>query len=239
MHRCILFAALLWAAVSLLPTAQAQQRPAPPQTMHGLPLAFHDDFSAGANHWEATDPDAWMVVQEHRNPVFFLYQASNYAPPVRSPGNLAFVRDLWVSDFVMDIRVKSTSRSYDHRDMVFAYGWQDPAHFYYTHIAPEAEEGDPHAHSIFLVNDEPRVSIATERTRNGPWRNRAYHTVRIVRDTQAGTIAVYFDDLTTPIMTATDKTFTWGRVGVGSFDDTGMIDAVTVWGRRVEPQSAP
>ncbi|ARA94670.1 hypothetical protein AWN76_016925 [Rhodothermaceae bacterium RA] len=237
--RSLTAAALIGVAAGLVPPTLAQHRPSPPQTLHGLPLVFHDDFSGGAARWEATDPDAWMVVNEHRNPVFFLYQASHYAPPVRSPVNLAFVRDLWVSDFVMDVRVKSTSRSYDHRDMVFAYGWQSPSRFYYTHIAPAAREDDPHAHSIFRVHDAPRVSIATERRRNGPWRDRTYHTVRIVRDTQAGTITVYFDDLTTPIMTATDTTFTWGRLGVGSFDDTGMIDLVTVWGRTVEPPSTP
>jgi hypothetical protein len=35
-------------------------------------------------------------------------------------------------------------------------------------------------------------------------------------------------------MTATDKTFTWGQVGVGSFDDTGNWADVKVWGVKVE-----
>ncbi len=41
-----------------------------------------------------------------------------------------------------------------------------------------------------------------------------------------GTIEVYFDDMKTPVMTATDKTFAWGRVGLGTFDDTGDWDDV-------------
>jgi hypothetical protein len=35
-------------------------------------------------------------------------------------------------------------------------------------------------------------------------------------------------------MTARDKTFAWGRVGVGSFDDTGDWTAIKVHGTRVE-----
>ena len=34
----------------------------------------------------------------------------------------------------------------------------------------------------------------------------------------------------TPIMTATDTTFAWGQVGIGSFDDTGMWDDVKISG---------
>jgi hypothetical protein len=35
-------------------------------------------------------------------------------------------------------------------------------------------------------------------------------------------------------MTATDKTFAWGQVGVGSFDDTGNWTDVKVYGTKVE-----
>jgi hypothetical protein len=32
-------------------------------------------------------------------------------------------------------------------------------------------------------------------------------------------------------MTATDTTFAWGRIGVGTFDDTAQFDDVTLRGR--------
>lgn len=37
-----------------------------------------------------------------------------------------------------------------------------------------------------------------------------------------------------PIMTATDKTFTWGQVGLGSFDDHGNWDDFKLFGVKVE-----
>jgi hypothetical protein len=37
-----------------------------------------------------------------------------------------------------------------------------------------------------------------------------------------------------PAMKAADKTFSWGQVGIGSFDDTGNFDDVVVYGAKVE-----
>ncbi len=36
-----------------------------------------------------------------------------------------------------------------------------------------------------------------------------------------------------PIMTAVDKTFIWGRGGVGSFGDTENFDRVLLYGQKV------
>ena len=43
---------------------------------------------------------------------------------------------------------------------------------------------------------------------------------------------LYFDDMENPIMTANDKTFTWGQIGVGSFDDTADWDDLKLHGTR-------
>jgi hypothetical protein len=40
-----------------------------------------------------------------------------------------------------------------------------------------------------------------------------------------------------PIMTAVDRTFTWGQVGVGSFDDTGNWREVKLHGVKVEKKA--
>ena len=49
-----------------------------------------------------------------------------------------------------------------------------------------------------------------------------------------GTIKVYFDDMSKPIMVAEDTNFKSGYVGFGSFDDTGMVDDIKIWGPSVE-----
>jgi hypothetical protein len=40
--------------------------------------------------------------------------------------------------------------------------------------------------------------------------------------------------MTKPIMTAQDKTFDWGLVGFGSFDDTGRVRAMRLWANETK-----
>ncbi len=205
--------------------------PAPPEA-EGMALVFaadleHDDRSALAP-WEFTDPEAWRVDRtDDGRKALALHKASQYAPEVRSPLNLAIARGVELGDFVMDLEVQSTARDYDHRDLCLVFGHRDPSHFYYVHLGKRA---DPHAHSVFVVDGAPRLSIATERTDGTPWTD-GWHHVRLVRKGADGELKVYFDDMARPIMTAKDARFPAGRVGVGSFDDTGRFRKIRVWGR--------
>jgi len=196
----------------------------------GLPLVFSDSFSRGRQRWMMTDPDAWEIASEEGNRVLALCRASKYRPEVQSPSSIARIADLEVADFVLEARMKQTGREYDHRDLCLFFGYQDPSHFYYVHLATKA---DAHANSIFLVNGAPRVSIATERTEGTEWGN-AYHQVRVVRNAASGAIEVFFDDMARPVMRAVDQTFLTGGLGIGSFDDVGRMDNVRVWGQRVD-----
>ncbi|MCD6304390.1 MAG: hypothetical protein J7M21_05445, partial [Planctomycetes bacterium] len=103
--------------------------------------------------------------------------------------------------------------------------------YYYVHMATKA---DPHAHNVFIVNDKPRIKIATRTTKGIKWGQGKWHHVRLVRRVSDGKIEVYFDDMTRPIMEASDKTFPRGFIGFGSFDDVGRIDNVRIWGPKVE-----
>lgn len=190
------------------------------------PLLFEEDFEKGGARWSATDPEAWKVIEEEGNHVYSLHQSSGYKPPVRSPHSIAWIKDLDVTDFVFEARMKQTGREYGHRDLCVFFGKQDAARFYYVHIATKA---DAHANSIFLVNGTPRVSIANERTGGTDWGD-GYHLVRVERRTDSGTIKVFFDDMERPIMRAKDSTFRSGGIGVGSFDDVGNFDDIRVWG---------
>ncbi|WP_406694105.1 hypothetical protein V5E97_23955 [Singulisphaera sp. Ch08] len=203
-----------------------------PKVAGELPLVLKDDFERDdLGDWEPTDPQAWKITRQGANRVLDQHRASKYEPPVRSPFNIALAKKVDVGDLVLDLEVRSTGRDYGHRDLCFVFGWQDPSHFYYIHLGKEA---DPHANSIFLVDGKPRVSIAKKRTKGTPWTD-GWHHVRVVRKVADGLIQVYFEDMTIPAMTAQDKTFGHGRIGVGSFDDTGQFDSIQVWGDPAKP----
>ncbi len=199
-----------------------------------LPLVFRDDFARGADHWQPTDAAAWQVVDIKDGRAYALTKQSNYKPTHRSPVNISLVRDVYVDDFTLEVRVHSTSREYGHRDLCLFFGYQSPTRFYYVHFGKKT---DDHANQIFIVNDAPRTKISTETTPGTPWDD-GWHNLRITRSAATGEIAVYFDDLTKPVMRAVDKTFKWGRVGLGSFDDTGEFTNVRLHGRKIVPPAA-
>jgi hypothetical protein len=137
---------------------------------------------------------------------------------------------------VLEADLTQTGREYGHRDMCLFFGFQNPTNFYYTHIATAA---DPNAHNVFIVKNAPRKNFAQETTRGVNWGLGVWHKVRLERKTSDGVIKVYFDDMTKPIMVAEDKSFTWGYIGFGSFDDTGMVDNIRIWGPSVETRKTP
>ncbi|MEM8527596.1 MAG: hypothetical protein AAGG68_23340 [Bacteroidota bacterium] len=193
---------------------------------NNLPLLFEADFSKNSsiNGFECTDFSAWRINIEAET--LELFGESQYQPRVRSPRNIAILRDYKVGDFVLELDLKQTGREYGHRDMCLFFGMKDASNFYYVHLASKA---DDHAHSIFLVNDEPRKSIAQKRTDGIVWGD-DWHHVKIIRTLEDGTVEVYFDDMKTPIMQAKDQHFDFGYIGFGSFDDTGMIDNIKLYG---------
>lgn len=188
------------------------------------PVRFTEDFEGGASRWQSPDPDAWRVSEFEGNHVFQQFQQSRVVTPVRSPFNRAVVSDVEVGSFQLDVKFRSTARDYPHRSLCLFFGVQDRGHLYYVHFG---QKTDDHANQIFVVNDAPRTKISTRTTEGTPWDNE-WHRARIVRNVETGQIDVYFDDMTTPAMTATDKTFTKGRIGIGSFDDTGDFDDIVL-----------
>jgi hypothetical protein len=198
-----------------------------PSDTREMSLLFEADFEDGSlEAWQATDPAAWRIEQGHSGKVLAQFKQSDYQPPVRAPRNINLVRDIRVRNFELELKIRSTTKDYAHRDLCLFFGYRDPKHFYYVHLANEA---DAHANSIFMVDGGPRVSIAKTRTEGTKWDDN-WHTVRLIRNVDKATIEVYFDGGETPIMTAVSNLMGWGQVGVGSFDDTGQFDDIQLRG---------
>ncbi len=178
-----------------------------------------------------SDPSAWGYAKTNDISALSLMKQSQYKPVVRSPVNIALIADKVFGDFVLEADLIQTGKEYGHRDMCLFFGFQSPTNFYYTHIATAA---DNNAHNIFVVNNAPRTNIAKETTKGVDWGLGVWHKVRLERNDAAGSIKVYFDDMTTPIMTTEDKTFGADQIGFGSFDDTGMVDNIRIWAPSME-----
>lgn len=197
------------------------------ETMDGLPLVFSEDFEQGRQRWEVTDEASWTHREVDGNHVFGINRRnSDYAPPVRSPHHIALIKDLKLSDLIITFRVRSTKDTGNHRDCCVFFNHQDPTHFYYVHFGAKP---DPASGQVMIVNDAPRTPL-TENEKRTPWTD-DWHQVKLVRRASTGIIEAYFDDMETPLMSASDKTFGKGRIGIGSFDDMNDFDDVRVYGR--------
>jgi hypothetical protein len=200
-----------------------------------LPVVFEENFEKGMDRWKTTDPQneepVWKIIDlgdKHKH-VLRVTGESKYEPPHRSPHSMALIKDLKVSDFDLKARVQNTNTTAGpHRDLCIFWGYQDRAHFYYVHFGAKA---DPHACQIFIVNDAPRKMITVDQAKGTPWTD-GWHEVRVVRNVGDGTMKVYFDDMKKPYMTAKDKTFGAGLVGIGTFDDHGHFDDIVVRGKK-------
>lgn len=241
MHRSrpvLLVALLVMASTTMNRRETAAADPQPPAGLPaGWKLLLHEGFETSAvlGRLAATDTAAWRLTSIRGMPCLEQFKGSAYQPPHRSPLNRAFFSDVRFGDFVLEASLEQTSKDYGHRDMCLFFGFQDPAHFYYVHIATKS---DPNAHQIFIVNDAPRKAISTSATAGADWGRDEWKRVRLERRLEDGGIRVWFADGPEPIMTATDKTFRDGWVGFGSFDDTGRIADVSLWGPEGSMQPA-
>lgn len=185
-------------------------------------VVYEQDFSGDdvLEDFQFTDPSAWRMGKTNDGRGHLeLFGKSKYKPKAYSPLNIALLTDKKVRNFILDLELQQTGKEYGHRDMCVFYNFEDPSHFYYTHIASQT---DDRAHNIFIVDGEPRKKVSHKTTEGHQWTD-GWHNVRIVRDADSGKIAVYVDDMNEPIMEAVNKKMQWGYVGVGSFDDTGRI----------------
>lgn len=216
---------------------QAVQDPSPADdsTSPPTPLAYEQDFSESTaiSQFEFSDPSAWRIhTAEDGAAALELFGGGDYKPPHRSPRSIALIAGSEFSDFVLEADLLQTGREYGHRDMCIFFGFKDPSHFYYVHLASKADEN---AHNIFVVDDAPRTKIASSTSKGIQWGQDTWHHIRLERE--ADTVKVFFDDMTKPIMIARDKRFAEGGVGFGSFDDTGRIDNIRIRSDTVRPRA--
>lgn len=203
-------------------------------------LLYTQDFSQATalDDFQMTDAHAWKLAARTNSdrPALELVRLSKYVPPYDSPLNIALLRNWVFGDCVIDVDCLQTGKEYGHRDMIFVFGYQSPAQYYYTHIATAA---DDHANQIFIVDKAPRKKISQQTNAGNQWGLNEWRHVRIARNVSSGSIKVYFEDMAKPVMVAEDKTFGDGWVGFGSFDDTGKISNIKIWGKTAERKDAP
>jgi hypothetical protein len=149
--------------------------------------------------------------------------------PIRRPAALAILKSEPLGKVAVDAEVRSTAPvDLPVRDVLFIVAYQSPSRFYYIHLSARTDEVH---NGIFLVNDADRRRI--DDGKGVPKMiDQEWHKARMERDPATGRIEVYVDGAPEPVLKATDTTLQSGRIGFGSFDETGEFRAITVTGAR-------
>jgi hypothetical protein len=195
-----------------------------------LPSLATADFESGnAEGWLPNDPSHWKVVEREGSKVYEL-TAPGEMGKVRAPTSWSLLAGHDVTSFVLSGRLKCLADPANpHRDLCVYFHFQDPTHFCYVHFSASSDE----AHNIIaLVNGADRVKINSEPAGKSVSRltGAEWHPFKVSYDAAGGKLEAFLDDLETPILTTVDKTLGHGLVGVGSFDDTGCFDDITLRG---------
>ncbi|MEI6464495.1 MAG: hypothetical protein WCQ89_07200 [Verrucomicrobiota bacterium] len=179
--------------------------------------------------WTMADPTAWVWNKEEGQTVLTLKKQQDYRPKVRSPFDLAWFKTTEWKSFTLTVEGQLTKFDEGNNDLCLAFAGQDDTRFYYAHLG---EKADGNHHQIHLVDHADRRPITATRTGGTPWQPGQWHRLKLVHDTVTGKIAVYFDDMEKPVLTAQDKTLGHGWIGLGSFDDLGRFRNLQLQGEK-------
>ena len=167
---------------------------------------------------------AWKVTGQS----LVLEKAGVPGGPIRRPAAIAILKGQPLSDLTFRLELKSTAPAdLEVRDVLLILGYQSPTQFYYVHISRKT---DPVHNGIFLVNNADRRRL-DEPSPRAPLTDQNWHQARVERSATTGRIEVFFDADSKPFLSVVDRTLLSGRVGVGSFDETGEFRALEVMGK--------
>lgn len=186
----------------------------PQERFEAHPLRVNINFRTGKlRRWALPFPEDWEILSS--NGFSYLHMLRARPPGIpRRPLQFALLKNIRVGSFDLQARVRRLGGS-----IIVVFNYEDTLHFYYAHLSKDPGSFDSH-NGIFIVDGEPRRRIAGKSSKPA-LPDRAWHTVRIVRDLPSGAIKVFMDHDRQPLFSVVDRTFTCGEVGFGSFGDTG------------------
>lgn len=188
-------------------------------------ISVRPDLARSKNieQWDFDGTGSWRIDDRK----LILSKAGVPSGPIRRPAALAIVKTKPLRRVSIQVDIRSTAPpDVARRDLDIIVGYEPPSRFYYIHLSATS---DVVHNGIFLVNNADRVRIDSGKAKP-LLTDSSWHRVRVERDGRSGRIAVYMDRSRTPALQATDTTIARGRVGLGSFDDTGEFRNIVITG---------
>ena len=178
--------------------------------------------------WSVQAIADWKVIEEDGNQVLQLVQHRGPLPGPRRPIQFALALTQDFSQVNVEADVRPLGKS-----LIIVFAYRDPAHFDYAHLSADTGIKEPVHNGVFHVFGGERVRISNQ---SGPAAfqetGRWYHVV-LTHDGNSGVVRVSVDGHSIPALYAVDLSLTAGKVGIGSFDETGDFKNVKLKGAHL------
>jgi hypothetical protein len=179
-------------------------------------VLFFDDFESGASRWTPSTPSDWTITTDGSS----VYNQGNAA--VDNLWRMSGAGDAAWTDVAVEAKVKWPTGTPGTGASLAAVAarYQDATDFYWGGIGLSA----PGMESVFIRRRQGAVSTYLAMMTPPMATAGAWHTVKL--QVVGSTLTMFLDGV--QMLTATDGTFTAGKIGVGSFNMNAEFDDVRV-----------
>ena len=180
-----------------------------------------DSLSVFGHRWAVEKPSDWAV----EDGVLKLLVSSE--PPAgqpRRPTHFALAETPMFRRVTVEAEIKRNGKS-----LIIVYAWQDANHYNYAHISSDTALQSNMHNGMFHIFGGERVRISSV---DGPGSlpTQEWTPVKLGFDGESGRCYVAVNGKRNPSLEAVDLSLRSGRVGLGSFDETGEFRNVKITG---------
>lgn len=190
-------------------------------------LAFAaDSLDAFGYHWSVPNAADWKIENGGESQVLRLLVGREPLPGPRRPYQFAIASTAPFQKVELEADLQPAKRS-----LMIVFAYHDPEHFDYAHLSTDSAQKQRVHNGIFHVYGGERVRISNE---NGPAAFPGldrWYRVKLHYDGTTGEISVNVDGRAVPSLHAVDASLGAGRVGIGSFNETGDFKNVKITAR--------
>jgi hypothetical protein len=169
--------------------------------------------------WAVIDAADWKVEGAGAGEVLHLVTARPQERNPRRPIQFALAETAPIGKFTIEVEVKKQA---PRGSLIIVYAWERDGYFDYLHLSGDAAEKVEVHNGVFHCYAGDRVRISPKQ---GPATlpTEGWHKIRMTYDASKGLMEAWVDGQTSPSLKAIDLSLGAGRIGIGSFFNTGSF----------------
>jgi hypothetical protein len=186
-------------------------------------LGAADGLKIFGREWTVPNGADWKVGAENGVETLSLTQGREPLPGPRRPFQFALTETPDYARLTVEADARPLGRS-----VMIVFSYLDEAHFDYAHLSTDTGDKQPVHNGIFHVYGGERVRISNPLGRASFAASGRWYRVKLTHNARTGSVEVTVDGQAVPALRATDVSLGAGKVGIGSFDETGEFRNVKI-----------